>query len=321
LEPIAVNRNNSVPDVVSAYVRQAFAENTKRAYMSDIRQFEAIAGPLPATDLAVATYIATVAPRMKVSTLDRRLASLSKVHQLRGWPNPVRSPLVRSTLQGIRRVHRSQPQQARALVVEDLAIIIASLGDTLRDQRDRTLLLIGFAGGFRRSELVSLDVEDLSFSSQGVLVRLRRSKTDQLAVGRTIAIPRGPDGLCPMTALRDWIGHSGIGQGAVFRAVARNGRLGPRLSGSAVNSILKARLSDAGFDPTGYSGHSLRAGLVTSATLRGVTEHRIRLQTGHGSAMTMNGYVRPTDLWTGNPAGMALRSLGRGLINAEPQPD
>lgn len=216
LEKISVNCNGGAPNLVAEYIRQSLADNTKRAYLSDIRQFEAMAGPLPATDVVVATYIATEAARMNTSTLVRRLAALSKVHQLNGWPNPVRSPLVRSTLQGIRRVHYSQPQQAKALVIEDLAVTVGAMGDGLRDRRDRALLLVGFARALRRSEVVGPDVQDLAFVPQGVLLSLRRSKTDQVGAGRRIAIPFGLRGTCPATALKEWLRHSGIRDTAVF---------------------------------------------------------------------------------------------------------
>lgn len=192
--PVSVNGNRCVSGAVACYVQSSLAENTKRAYASDIRQFETVAGPLPATEATVAAYIANEAPHLKVSTLIRRLASISKLHDMRGWPNPVRSQLVRSTLEGIRRLHWAPRRQARALVSEELAVVVGSLGDTLRDARDRSLLLVGFAGGFRRSELVGIDVQDLTPVPGGVFVKLRRSKTDQIGVGRLVAIPRGPAG-------------------------------------------------------------------------------------------------------------------------------
>ena len=302
----AVNCKDGLPPSVAAYIRQSLAENTKRAYASDIRQFEAVAGPLPATDMAVATYIAEQASRMKVSSLVRRLAALSKAHQLRGWPNPVRSILVRTTLRGIRRVHWGPRQQARALLGEDLATIVASMGHALRDTRDRALLLVGFAGGFRRSELVGIDAEDIEHVAEGIFVQLHRSKTDQFGAGRLVAIPRGPGGMCPVTALIEWLACSRTGEGAVFRSVDRRDRVGERLSGEAVGSILRRRVEWAGLDASGYSGHSLRAGLVTSAADRGVANEKIRQQTGHASVQSLSGYIRNPEEWKANAAAIAL---------------
>ena len=203
-------------------------------------------------------------------------------------------------------MHWRPRQQARALLAEDLATVVASMSHTLRDARDRALLLVGFAGGFRRSELVGIDVEDVKHVAEGMFVYLHRSKTDQLGAGRLVAIPRRPVGMCPVTALTEWLACSRTGEGAVFRSVDWRDRVGERLSGEAVGSILRSRVERAGLDASGYSGHSLRAGLVTSAAARGVANEKIRQQTGHASAQSLSAYVRNPEEWTTNAAAVAL---------------
>jgi integrase len=173
--------------------------------------------------------------------------------------------------------------------------------------RDKALLLIGFAGGFRRSELVDLNAADIESVRQGIIIHLRRSKTDQEGAGRKIGIPFGRTRHCPVAGIERWLTRSGIAQGPLFRPVDRHGFISDlRLSAEAVSLVLKERVAAAGFDPSGYSGHSLRAGLATSAAQSGVPAWKIRQQTGHASDAMLVRYIRDGELFTDNVAGVLL---------------
>jgi integrase len=181
------------------------------------------------------------------------------------------------------------------------------MGDQLKDLRDRTLLLIGFAGGLRRSELAAINLIDFERVREGIILTIRRSKTDQDGMGRKIGIPFGRTIHCPIRALENWLSAAAIVNGPVFRPVDRHSRVSVgRLSGEAVSLILRHRMAAAGFDPTGYSGHSLRAGFATSATRAGVSTFKIRQQTGYASDAMLLRYVRDGELFLGNAAGILL---------------
>ena len=285
---------------VAAYVAASLTTNTQRAYLSDLAHLEAWGATVPSTPEQVASYLAAHATSLSTATLARRLASISKVHQARGLPNPVRAELVKATLQGIRRLKGVAQRQAKPLLKEDLFVVLDALRPDVRGARDRALLLIGFAGGFRRSELVGLNVGDIESERRGVILHLRRSKTDQLGHGRKIAVPYGRTRHCPVLALEAWVAIVG-NEGPLFRAVDRHGRIGrDQLSGNAVSAVVRARLAAAGIDPTSFSGHSLRAGLATSAAQAGVPTWKIRQQTGHASDAMLSRYVRDGELFVGN---------------------
>ncbi len=224
-----------------------------------------------------------------------------------GLPSPARSELVRSTLRGIRRTH-GQPQcRARPLTREDLFSVLATTGDGPKDARDRALLLVGFAGAFRRSELVAIDRADVEPVKQGVVVHVHRSKTDQEGAGRKVGIPHGRTRWCPVTALNVWLGRAEIDDGPVFRPVDRHGRVhDARLSGEAVSLVVKGRAAAVGLDPDDYSGHSQRAGLATSAAAAGVSSWKIRQQTVPASDTMLARYIRDGELFADNAAGALL---------------
>lgn len=303
----AVNCNPQLPEHVAAFVQASLSDNTRRAYLCDLDHFTAWGGNIPATPEMVASYSAEHAETLAVATLVRRVASLSKAHQARGVPNPCSTELVRATIRGIKRQFGTAQRQAKPLLKEDLFRALDALGDCIKDARDRALLLIGFAGGFRRSELVGLNISDIERVRQGLIVHLRRSKTDQEGAGRKIGVPYGRTRFCPVQALEIWLELSGIERGALFRPVDRHGRIAPdRLSGDAVSVIVRERVVGAGLDPSGFSGHSLRAGFATSAAQTGVSTLKIRAQTGHASDAMLARYIRDGELFTGNAAGMLL---------------
>jgi integrase len=304
---IAVDCKSNLSDRVAGYVADSLADNTRRAYLSDLAHFEGWGGRIPASDTVVASYLVDHAETLSVATLVRRLASIAKAHNAIGIENPIQSALVRATLRGIKRRCGTAQREARPLLREDLFAVLDAMGDTTKDARDRALLLIGFAGGFRRSELVAIDIDAVEVVRQGAIVTIPRSKTDQVAAGRKLAIPNGRTRHCPVAALEGWIARAGLTEGAVFRPIYRHSRIkNARLSGEAVSLIIKERVARAGFDPARYSGHSLRAGLATSAAQAGVSILKIKAQTGHASDAMLGRYVRDGQIFANNAAGALL---------------
>ena len=301
----AINCTNA--GAVRDLVDHSVSSSTRTAYASDLKHFGEWGGTLPAMPETVAAYIAAYAGKLAVATITRRVATLSKAHQVMAGSNPCQSELVKATLQGLRRKHGTAQKQAKALTVQDLFVVLDRMGEGLKDARDRALLLLGFAGGFRRSELVGLCLADIELVRQGIIIALRHSKTDQEGAGRKIGIPCGRTRHCPVAAVTDWLTRSGITQGPIFRPINRHCQLQPeRLSGDAVSEIIRQRLAAAGIDPEGYSGHSLRAGFATSAAQAGASTLKIRAQTGHASDAMLNRYIRDGELFTGNAAGVLL---------------
>lgn len=295
---IETNRKRS-RDRVRTYMTSALAANTASAYLSDLRHFRGWGGRIPATPEMVARYVADCAGAFKASTLARRLAAISSAHLAIAKESPVRSDLVRRTMRGIQRVHGTAVKQARPVSVEMLRAMARPRDELapLRDLRDRALLLLGFAGGFRRSELVALRPMDLRFSREGLIVTLQRSKTDPQAAGRVVAIPKGRGPVCAMGPLIRWLrvlrAHDPEGADKpLFRRIDRYGHLGSSIGAASVSAMLKQRLAACGFDAQGVSSHSLRAGLVTAAAIAGSPTWAIQRQTGHRSERTVHRYVR-----------------------------
>jgi integrase len=241
----------------------------------------------------------------KITTLARRLSAISQAHQIASFESPTLSPVVRQLMAGIRRSHHSVPAAKKPVLVDDLKAIAAQLPETILGIRDRALLLLGFSGGFRRSELVALDCEDLAQDESGLLATVRRSQTDAEGEGRTVRIPFGSaaDRTCPVTAVEQWRKAAHIETGPLFRVVNRHGQiLEKRLSGEAVGLVVKRRVESLGYDPAQFGGHSLRAGLATSAAMAGKPERVIMQQTGHRSLTTLRRYIREENVFRENAA-------------------
>jgi site-specific recombinase XerD len=313
MQPVAGNRSNPVidardyPERVRDLLSQSLAGNTKRAYAGDIRHFRTWGGIIPSTPEMIAEYLAELSATYTAATISRRLASLAKAHRAIGTDDPTKAEIVKSTMRGIRRMIGTAQREAKPILKEDLFAILAQMGDRPKDIRDKALLLLGFAGAFRRSELVGLDVADIEHVRQGIVITLRKSKTDQEGRGRKIGIPFGRTRWCPVKHLTDWLDHAGIEEGPIFRSIDRHGHVADqRLSGEAVSIIVKERAEVAGFDPTAYSGHSIRSGLCTSAVIAGVSTLSIRRTTGHASDTMLARYVRVGDIFTDNAAGAVL---------------
>jgi len=285
----------------------SLSANSKRAYATDLAHFRASGGDIPCSPEAVAGYLAEIADTHAVATIQRRLAAIAKAHRASGHDDPCRTEIVKAAMRGIRRIKGTAQREAQALQRDDLFLVLERMGDRPIDIRDKALLLIGFAAAFRRSELVGLDCDDVEEVRQGIVLHLRRSKTDQDGQGRKIAIPHGRTRWCPVRHMADWIAHAGIEQGPIFRSIDRHGHIAPdRLSGDAVATIMKKRAKAAGFDPAIFSGHSLRAGFATSAAMAGASTLKIRAQTGHKSDAMLGRYIRDGDMFNDNATGAVL---------------
>ena len=291
------------------YQDAAKAPSTLKAYASDWADFDAWCQrqrcqALPAHPDAVALYIADLAGVKAVATIQRRLSSISVAHQAAGHESPTRASVVRETWKGIRRTFGTVQHGKAPARTQEIRSMVATLSTGSAGTRDRALLLIGFDGALRRSELVALDVDDVTERDGGLAVTIRRSKTDQEGAGELLGLPFGSDpDTCPVRALRRWYEISGIGAGPVFRPVDRHGTIADRrLSDRAVALVVKRTALAAGLDPVKYSGHSLRAGFITSAAENDVPERKIMRQSRHKSIPVMRRYIRGATLFQDNAA-------------------
>jgi len=293
-------------DAAKGFMLDAAAGNTKRAYSSDWRHFGAFCqrlnlSPLPAAAETVALYLTELAERgLKTSTIGRHVAAINAAHKAAGLESPAALPVVASTWRGIRRrLGARQAGKAPVLVADVLKMVNATPADSLRGLRDRAILLVGFAGAFRRSELCNLDASDVQFTERGALVTLRKSKTDQEGAGRLVAIPNG----CPVAALRVWLDASGIVEGRLFRGIDHNtGAMLATLDGRSVNLIVKRAARAAGLEAANLGAHSLRSGFVTSAAEAGASDFDIMATTGHATRAMVDRYRRPVDAFKNNAA-------------------
>lgn len=286
-----IARAETLPDEVSMYLDAARAPNTRRAYDFDLEDFRAWGGHLPSSPDEVTRYLSNRAGCLRPSSLRRRLAALASLHHDRGYPDPTKATLVRRVMQGIERTHGIKTEQVAPLIIGELALTIASMGTSPRDLRDKAILLVGFFGALRRSEITALDVSSATDSGQGIDLMLERSKTDQAGHGRTVHLMQRHDALCPVHSLTDWLGRRGSAPGAIFGATSNSVPL-ERLSGRSIATIIKNRTAAAGLVGKRYSGHSLRAGYATSAALAGFDATVIARQTGHRTQNSLSAYVR-----------------------------
>lgn len=293
------------------YEERAQAEATLRAYESDWRQFTGWCAangfaPLPASPTTVRLYLAALAGHRSTRTISRRLTSIRRYHAEAGLEDPTEHPRVRLVWKGIRRTQGWDATQKEPAVTADLRAMIATLDlDRLIGVRDRALLLIGFAGALRRSELVALDVEHVTERQEGLRLFIRRSKRDQEAKGYELGLLYGSDpDTCSVRAYRAWLEAAEITEGPIFRPITRHGRMGDeRLSDRAVALVVKRCAKRSGLDPAVLAGHSLRAGFVSAAADAGVHERTIMEHSRHTSIKVMRTYIRTATLFKDNPTG------------------
>ncbi len=294
---------------VARYARASRAASTLRGYRSDWKDFQRWCAlnwmdSLPATPETVAAYISHCADRgdLKAGSIQRRVSAIAAIHTGHGHSSPTTHAEVRLVLAGVRRTLGVAQTGKTPVLTSDVAAMLSSVPDKLLGVRDRALMLMGFAGAFRRSELVALNVEDLECREDGLKATIRKSKTDQEGEGQVIGIAHGTK-LCPVRALQEWLTAAQIESGAIFRRVDRHGRLLERMSPEAVALVVKRYAGAAGLDPAKYAGHSLRAGLVTQAAINGVQEIAIMRQTRHKSSDMLRKYIRDASLFRENVSG------------------
>ncbi len=286
-------------NAVEKLTAAAKSASTRESYRKALKHFYAKGYAIPCNEKQVAEYIAALATTHKVATIEHRLNAISQASIEGGHVSPALSPLVKRTMAGIRRTYGQPQRRVKALVKDDLleALALSDQQPPLKAARDRALLLVGFAGAFRRSELVSLKVADLTYSEAGLDILLRRSKTDQTGQGRTVFIPFAKSNRCPIQALQSYLTLAGIAKedSTIFRSVSRHDTLGKALSPQSVALIVKScvgRVQGKSARST-FSGHSLRAGYVTQAAMVGLQPWQIKETTGHRSDTTLAKYIRP----------------------------
>lgn len=296
---------------VKTLLRNRHAESTRRAYAADLLAFKGWADQhgidaLPATPQSVALFLAAQASEGKrPATLQRRLAAIRHLHREAGHPSPTDAEVVTAAMAGVRRTLGAAQRQVAPATAELLQSMLAACGTDLVGRRDRALLALGFGGAFRRSELVALRVEDLEFATEGLKVRVQRSKTDQDGAGQTVPVLDGPR-LSVKAAVSDWMTAAGIESGPLFRRLIKGGTVTPdSLTDRSVANIIKERAEQAGLDATQFSGHSLRAGFLTSAAANGADLWKMAEVSRHRKIETLRTYVRQAQVFHGH-AGAAF---------------
>lgn len=306
--------------LASRFAANSRASRTKKIYEHCWADFAAWCcefgfQPLPASPKTVALYLSARATRLKASTLEGRLAAISVIHRRAGFTFDTRDPGFLEVWRGIRRTLGTETKGKAPLLIGDIAAIVSTLPRTLTGKRDRAIFLAGFAGALRRSDIVGSNVEDLRVTSEGILLRLRRGKTDQDGEGQWRAIPKGEiPATCPVRALKEWLVAARLGDGPLFRPVDQLGRLGQkRLCINAVTLIVKRAVkrhgAAAGWTDreiaervSAVSSHSLRAGFATTASAAGIEETAIMKQTGHKRREELQRYIRLGTTFRGNAA-------------------
>ena len=280
-------------------LRNSKSANTLRAYQADFKDFSAFCAKnglssMPTEPKILSLYLTHLSATSKFSTLKRRIASISVIHKVKGHYLDTKHPLIMENLHGIKRIKGSNQKAKKPILINDLKLIINAIGQTNQSEnkkiRDKTIILIGFSGGFRRSELVNIEYEDVEFVKEGVKIFIKRSKTDQSGEGMIKAIPYFNNNYyCPVLNLKEWVEVSEIKSGKIFD-----------ISDKSVALIIKKYASLSGLDPNRYSGHSLRSGFATSAAESGAEERNIMAMTGHKTTQMVRRYIQEANLFKNN---------------------
>jgi site-specific recombinase XerD len=288
------------------------AINTVRAYKSDFKDFGLFCAQngfktLPSEPKIVSLYLTFLSTKdAKMSTLKRRLVSIGVIHKLKGFYLDTKHPSIIENIMGIKRRKGSIQKGKKPILISNLKVLIDVIDEKVNEEikklRDRTIILIGFSGGFRRNEIVSLDYDDLDFVPEGVKIDIRRSKTDQFGEGSVKALPYFDNSkYCPVVSLKKWISISKINSGSLFRRFLKGSKLSEkRLTDQTVALLIKEYLQLAGIDSKNYSGHSLRSGFATSAAEAGAEERSIMAMTGHKSTEMVRRYIKEANLFKNN---------------------
>jgi site-specific recombinase XerD len=288
------------------------ANNTVRAYKSDFNDFGIFCArngfkSLPSNPKIVSLYLTHLSTKeAKMSTLKRRLVSIGVIHKLKGHYLDTKHPLIIENIMGIKRRKGSIQKAKKPILINSLKLIIDAIDQENKQEikkfRDRSIILIGFSGGFRRNEIVSLDYDDLDFVPEGLKINIKRSKTDQFGEGFTKALPYFDSSqYCPVISLKNWLNISKITSGPIFRRFLKGSKLSEnRLTDQTVAILIKEYLNLAGINSKNYSGHSLRSGFATSAAESGVEERNIMAMTGHKSTEMVRRYIKEANLFKNN---------------------
>jgi len=293
-------------------LKSSKANNTLRAYNSDFNDFELFCvkngfKSLPSDPKIVSLYLTHLSTKdLKMSTLKRRLVSIGVVHKLKGHYLDTKHPSIIENIMGIKRRKGSVQKAKKPILINNLKAIINVIDkqnkEEIKKLRDRTIILIGFSGGFRRNEIVSLDYDDLDFVPEGLKINIRRSKTDQFGEGSIKALPYFENSeYCPVLSIKKWIEISKISNGPIFRRFLKGSKLSiNRLTDQTIALLIKEYLTLAGIDSKNYSGHSLRSGFATSAAESGAEERSIMAMTGHKSTEMVRRYIKEANLFKNN---------------------
>ena len=288
------------------------ANNTIRAYKSDYKDFGAFCSrngfkDLPSEPKIVSLYLTHLSTKdIKLSTIKRRLVSIGVIHKLKGHYLDTKHPVIVENLMGIKRRKGTVQKGKKPILINVLKNILNIINqqecEDIKKLRDRSIILVGFSGGFRRKEIVSLDYEDVDFVDEGMKLNIKRSKTDQFGEGSVKGIPYFEDSIyCPVNSLKRWLNVSRITKGAIFRRFSKGSRLtSKRLTDQTVALLIKEYLRKAGIDSKNYSGHSLRSGFATSAAEAGAEERSIMAMTGHKSTEMVRRYIKDANLFKNN---------------------
>jgi len=302
----------AIKDETLLNLKNSKANNTIRAYKSDFNDFGLFCSKngfksLPSNPKIVSLYLTYLSTKnIKISTLRRRLVSIGVIHKLKGHYLDTKHPLIIENIMGIKRRKGSIQKSKKPILINNLKKIINVLDDQndekIKILRDRSIILIGFAGGFRRNEIVSLNVEDLDFVSEGLKINIRRSKTDQFGEGLVKALPYFDNTqYCPVISIIKWIKTSNINSGPLFRRFTKGCKLSDkRLTDQTVALLIKKYLKISGIDNSNYSGHSLRSGFATSAAESGADERSIMAMTGHKTTDMVRRYIKEANLFKNN---------------------
>jgi len=296
------------------YAERSLSASTRRGYARDLAAFQIwcqarAVTALPAAPQTLAAYLADLALTDRPATIGRKLAAIAVAHRDAGLESPTEHGMVKRTLAGIRREKGTAPHQKAALLVDDLRRIVAPLGASLLDRRDRALILLGFAAALRRSELVALRVEDVRFEEEGLVLRLRQSKTNQEGRLETIAVAYGSEPTtCPVRALRAWLAAAGIVDGPLFCGLTPQGGLrSTALGDRMVAHVVKRRCKAVGIDPSAVAGHSLRRGFATAAARAKKPDRVIKRHGRWKSTAMLDRYIEDGTRWGDNAsAGLGL---------------
>jgi len=292
-------------------LKSSKAANTLRAYKSDFKDFGAFCAKhsfnsMPTEPKIVSLYLTHLSKSSKMSTLRRRLVSISMVHKIKGHYLDTKHPVIIENLMGIKRLKGTIQKGKKPILINHLKSIINVINEQkieeIKKARDKSIVLIGFGGGFRRTELVSLDHEDLEFVPEGLKITIKRSKTDQFGEGMTKGLPYfDNEAYCPVTNLKKWLELSKIKDGPIFRRFAKGLSVTKnRLTDQTVVLLIKNYLSLAGIDNSNFSGHSLRAGFATVAAESGADERSIMAMTGHKTSQMVRRYIREANIFKNN---------------------